>query len=477
MRTLFRFVGRSKLVMVGLVVAFAAAVPAVARAATIVANNSDYVTFENGDGKWTIYKRCTATSLDTGDPYSAPHTSGVGPAYVAKYEAKRSDGGYELAVNGVDAGGNGEVNRAIRGGLGIFHWFHHRGETPLTVNDTWNMSNRRCASDQAGFGVVSWTTPSVFIDGSGIGHYDQDVFFSDGYSGGNKVLWVRYRWQFRGDPGGFINRLSSDAKLWVMVVQDCTDGACGSGPTTYMKAPKIANNINGKFSTNPPTHFSNFTTSAAGNKFITRHANDGYYTDCPASCVADTWGGSARACDAETTAAYRTNTGHCGFDGRARTRLDYGANAPGGTVQRGCNSSTQVCFNVVAMAYPLSGLDIVPGSTPTTFENGMTSGFDAWAGAADGRPNPGGPGAGGCGFFTGTYLTHPAQNDARSWEYFKDTNTQGTPITGYTILDKAWEECSTLNDAPELFRRFGGWDEAYGVYMDYSLDSGWSTAG
>ena len=68
MRTLLRLVGRSKLVMVGLAVAFAAAVPAVARAATIVANTSDYVTFENGDGKWTIYNSCTATSLDTGDP-------------------------------------------------------------------------------------------------------------------------------------------------------------------------------------------------------------------------------------------------------------------------------------------------------------------------------------------------------------------------------------------------------------------------
>ncbi len=373
-------------------------------------------------------------------------------------------------MNGENAGGNGEVNRGNRGGLGIFHWFHHRPNgNPLGWDNTWNISNRRCAFDSGGFGVSSWTTPSAFIDANGVGVYDQDVFFTDAWNNPNKVLWVRYRWRFYGDPGAFGNRLSSDAKLWAMVVQDCTNGSCGSNPNiAYMKAPKLANNVNGTLSSTAPSHFSHFTPTP-GNKFITDRPS--FYSDCGTNCVTDTWD-SSRACDTDTSFIGQTRTGHCGYNSRARTRLDYG----GSTTQRGCNSSTQVCFNIVAMAYPLDGLDVIPKAhTPTTFENGLSSGFDLWAWNAGNRPaTPAVPpnGVRTCGFFTGNTLNNPQQNDARSWELFDD-NT----ITAYTVLDKAWEECTTGPDASDLFRQFGGWDEAYGVYLDYSLDAGWSTSG
>jgi hypothetical protein len=212
--------------------------PASAQAATIATDTSDYVTFENADGHWTIYKRCVNTN----------GTDGVGPAYIARYQRTQDI----TAVEGVGHGRNGEFTDPTEGGLGLFGFFLARGSPPWTPDTSWNISLRRCAFDSDGFGVSSWTNPTYGVNTIG-GWYDQDVWLGDHWA--SQMVRVKYRWSFG----------VSGVNLYASVTENCANGACGPSPlgTAYIKAPQFLANVTGSPAGDAypkPNHISTFGT-------------------------------------------------------------------------------------------------------------------------------------------------------------------------------------------------------------------------
>ena len=95
----------------------------------------------NRHGEWSVEKRCR-----TGDGTI------VGPGYVSRLVA--ADG--TVLVD--DVREPGPLNDPLFGGLGAFGWHHARGlpgRTTLRPRNAWEISGRRCALANGGFGVVA----------------------------------------------------------------------------------------------------------------------------------------------------------------------------------------------------------------------------------------------------------------------------------------------------------------------------------
>jgi hypothetical protein len=426
--------------LVALAVAVVALVWPGAAFAVTATDNGNNVTFTNSDGSWTIYKTCVGT--DT--------SNGVGPGYISVF----SDTAGYTPVNGVGNGGTGEFNNPQRAGLGIFGIFESRGYGPYPTDwsDTWQVSNRRCASDSGNFGVVSESTPSFGVDGSGTGYYDQDVQYTDGQTFSNTTFWVRYRWRF--DDSG--------VRLYTMVVETCPYGSCGNtGSLLFAKGPKFANNLNGQLSSTRPTHVSTFDSAG---KWL---GNCSTVSD-PANCAS-----AGYECSYTPQYDATDRTGKCFADNRMRTRFDYGSGSTAG----GCNTSTQLCFDVVARAYPLSGLDVEPGQSASNWENtSSTVGLDAWARTtAQDTANRATGGSDPCAI-EGSNVYNVGDGLARAWEYVERKAANDPHMDAYGVLDKAWDDCTTGYDADALFRTFGPSNEAWGAFFSYSVNAGWSTS-
>jgi hypothetical protein len=134
------------------------------------AENSDGFVFRNGDGAWTIYKRCF-DQVVRGRRWSA------GPGYVVRMTDTRG----RRLVNDYrprrDLWSPGYLN-SMNGGLGTFGWHHVRGragrapagDDPTTARverrvdrrlPGYSLEGRMCASSNGGTGVyaVSWSGP------------------------------------------------------------------------------------------------------------------------------------------------------------------------------------------------------------------------------------------------------------------------------------------------------------------------------
>jgi len=438
--------------VIGLVASAVFAVSGSAYADTVtLIDNGTSVTFHNQDGDWTIWKQCVVVNgVDM-----------IGPGYIGRFV---TTAGY-TAVDGYGAGGGRQFTAATEAGLGIFGYTESRGAvTTGDWSNVWDMSNRACAAENGGFGVKSATTPGYGIDSSGHGYYDQDVLLGDGWTT-DKQVWVRYHWRFD----------NSNVRLYTMVVQDCANGSCGSDSrTVYIKAPMFVNNVsNGQFSSTRPNHISTFTSDGkyiASTEDNSKYPNDpkvwvkcSDLTDVTATNCVDagydcTWKPPAGINPGQTTA-------HCFYDSRARTRLDYG----NGTIAAGCNTSSQLCFNVIARSYPVTGLDVAPGGSAFNWE-GSGIGLDRWAVNAASDPAAG---SAGCGI-EGSNVTDPSAQLARNWEYPLTTTSGARSFASVSIFDKAWDNCSVGPNASSLFRGLEGWDQAYGAFFSYSINDGWT---
>lgn len=435
--------------MAGLVVATGA--PARADSVTVSTASDGSVTFQNADGAWTIWPQCV------------PDGSGgdlIGPGYIGKFV---TSAGY-TAVNGYGAGGGAQWTNPAEAGLGIFGYFESRGAPASDWSNVWQISDRACASENNGFGVKSATTPSYGIDAGGHGYYDQDVLLGDAFVS-TDVIKVRYHWRFD----------DSNVRLYTAVIQDCPSGSCGTDPrTVYVKSPMFVNNISGRFSSTAPTHISTFNSSGVYIASTTTEFNKSVIPNqsmtntcaqlsdsTPSNCVNGsyecTWKPGPNVTPGNTT-------GHCFYDTRARTRFDYG----NGSIAAGCNTSTQLCFDVVARAYPVSNGDAQPGAAAANWE-GSGLGLDQWAVNAQNDPAAG---SAACGI-EGSQVTNPADQLARDWEYPVNTGSTAN-FTNMEVLDKAWDNCTSGPDASSLFRRLEAAGQAYGAFFSYSINEGWT---
>lgn len=159
------------------------------------------------------------------------------------------------------------------------------------------------------------------------------------------------------------------------------------------------------------------------------------------------------------------DTGHCFYDQRARTRLDYG----NGSIAAGCNTTSQLCFDVVARAYPITSGDALPGSSAADWE-GSGLGLDQWAVNAQNDPAAGGEACG----IEGNQVTSPANQYARNWEYVVNTGSSSGNFINAEVLDKAWDNCTLGPQASSLFRRMEAAGQAHGAFFSYSINEGWT---
>jgi len=428
----------------------AAGTPARADSVTVSTASDGSVTFHNQDGDWTIWPHCIPASSG-GDL--------IGPGYIGKFV---TSAGY-TAVNGYGAGGGGQWTNPNEAGLGIFGFFESRGAPMSDWSNVWQISNRACAADSNGFGVKSATTPSFGIDANGHGYYDQDVLLGDAFVSAD-VITVRYHWRFD----------DSNVRLYSAVVQDCPSGSCGTDSrTVYVKSPMFVNNINGQFSSTAPTHISTFTSSGVYIASTTVKTNgttgqpttntcaqlsDATPTNCVNATYECTWKPGPNVTPGNTT-------GKCMYAQRARTRFDYG-NA---SIAAGCNTTSQLCFDVVARAYPVTGGDALPGSSTSDWE-GSGQGLDQWAVNAQNDPAAGSTACS----IEGTQVTNPVDQLARDWEYPVNTGSSTGNFINMEVLDKSWDNCTSGPDASSLFRRTEAAGQAYGAFFSYSINEGWT---
>lgn len=248
------------------------------------------VVFTNGDGEWTIFKRCLGTDV-------------AGAGYIARFVSRL---GYVVS-NDYQEGGAGELNNPEHGGIGTFGLELARGEGPRDWNNTWHLSMRRCGP----WGITRWSVPAVGFLSDGSAYYHQDVWLSDGWA---ELFRIRYRWRFRRtgvDLHGLVRSLCNQGR------QQC---ASPLGPA-YVKEPKLVVVLNGQASEERFRHMSTFTDTG---RFLAR---------------------SESAHDDECSYAgfnARKETGHCFHEARERVRWDYRDDGQGG-----CNVTTRLCFNAV----------------------------------------------------------------------------------------------------------------------------------
>ncbi len=392
---------------------------------TIAEDNSDYVTFRNEDGLWTIYKRCIPAL-------------NVGPGYIAKYVTFEHQPN-QPAVNGLGQGGGNQFTSPTEGGLGIFGFLLRRG----TIYK--NVSVRGCASAFEGYGVKSAIVIGYGENGTtGTAYYNQDVVLGDAWT--PDMVTVKYRWVFE----------QRGVKLLASVVENCENGACGSGAPSaaYIKAPQFVANINGPISTtSSPNHASTFDRvrwlgQCVDLSWPARNNCEHADFDC-------NW-------EPPPNSSPHGHTGKCYQNERTRVRIDFEHDNPRG----GCTPPAGRCFNIVARARQvLSGQE--PGGAASFWENTDQRGLDYWARLADERPAA--DAVDGCTLET-DWVTNLAHGYSRNWEYGGNTNAAGQ-LSAVSIGFKAWDSCTRLEDAGAFFRRMH--TGAYAVFMSFSLNAGW----
>ena len=405
---------------------------------TIVYDDGLRTTFENRDGRWTIYKRCLGPAARTrlGLRWRR-HT--VGPGYVAR--VVRFDG-----VRVVDdEHGAGGLNAPGNGGLGGFGFHLARGHAPfeLGLRNAWNVDGRTCAPDNRGFGVLTASVvqpPSV--DAAG-GHMAVDVWLRDawGRTGhgpdvtrdgvGDALARVRYRYEVG----------PSDVRALITVTTYCDTG-CARGPgPAYLKEPKLVAAVNDS----PYPDISVRTDSGA------------LATDARPTTEGCFW----RYAAPDPTRVTQTN--QCYADDRARSRFDYDPHA--------ADAECATCLNVVMRAYAPAERATSPWENAAS-EPCTGAGLDSMACAAGERESANDRDRGclrGClsiawhcggGVFT---------DASRTWELVGGAKRGG--YVGASVLHNGWAGGNGAYDCEPLSRRMVS--ETYSVFASYSVGPGW----
>ncbi len=391
----------------------------------------DKVTFTNDDGAWTIYKRCIGPSLRT-------DRKTVGPGYIAKLTV-----GSKVIVNDEDylckdgsappcTGAKAGPNWGW-GGLGSFGWHHARGAggdtAKLDANNAWDVSSRFCAAD-TGVGVTSASVINgPFIDSSGVGQFDMDVWFGDMWT--SQLLRVRYRYRI----------YNSVVKMWALATEHCPDGNCGNAPRAYIKEPKfVAESVLGGGA------YTNITTFNKDSGVV--------YTY-----------------NAGATNPSKIGNGQSDNIDRTRVRFDYGSSVS-------CNNTDHPCLNVVMRSITSpSADDISPSGSSSLWQT--STGLDGWAVASKDRATFNAtdtitPSGGLCsGGGAGSNTAHPA---VRRWEYggWKPTGKATETYTRVGVAFHGWEGGSSAYECSALSKAFGPEGERWAVHGEFSIAGGWS---
>jgi hypothetical protein len=177
---------------------------------------------ENAEGRWTVEKRCRRGAGLT-----------VGPGYVSRLVTRAGD----VLVD--DAREPGALNDPLYGGLGAFGWHHARGRpgrTRLGHANAWEVSGRRCARANGGFGVSAARVVRTPDARDPAPELVVDVFFSDAFTFPRPLMRVRYEYALR--PA------SVDATVTVTTL--CNGGRCGRTPAVaFVKEPKLVAHVTG----------------------------------------------------------------------------------------------------------------------------------------------------------------------------------------------------------------------------------------
>jgi hypothetical protein len=269
----------------------------------IVDNNARAVTFQNADGKWTIFKACLGPRAHGGN-------ATVGPGYIARVERDNHNGTFTTIVD--DERPYRSINSPAAGGLGTFgsHVASKNGignaVQALTNERAWFVDGRRCAGDDwiesrslfagsTGIGVAG----ARIVEGpavvAGAGRLAIDVDFKDNQSPGALVT-VRYRYRIQ----------PSNIRLWTTV----TPTGAFTNRLEFIKEPKFGFAISG----GGYRRISILTRggSLAKNALPSNHRQT--VGGNPSLCY---WVGPAASNDRVT------RTGQCDADTRYRLRFDF----------------------------------------------------------------------------------------------------------------------------------------------------------
>jgi hypothetical protein len=420
------------------------------------------VIFRNLQGWWTIYTKCQGPGVLGG-------TKTVGPGYFAVVK-RRYDG--EVIVNdvrGLEYGTDANATNGYgKGGLGSFGFHEARGpDTQANLlnpggagptdpsGNAWSVDGRVCAADANGFGVSGASASSATTNAAHTrGYFSVNVDIGDHWAA--RLIRIRYVYVFQ----------PKLVQAWMKITSCFDASACNSlGPGfPFVKEPKIAATLRNPHDSKP---------------FYNRQAIFTRAKKLIGECVHthDDWDPTIGLNDAP---AFHSQ---CSNDLRARARFDYGTDSSG--TNGGCD--TKPCFNIMMLAYPVSGSAALPPARVAKVWERGGYGLDRWAELAQSsRHHP---------FNTQdqSSIDHvawadnchtdtskgapPAWEALRRWEsegsrYDPATGTTSAEYDEATVFFHGWEGGRGYTDCEPLSRKM--WRQSFGVYAQYSIAKGWN---
>ena len=306
--------------------------PSIATAATpgvrIVGDDARSVSFQNADGKWTMFKDCFG-------PRAHGSNATVGPGYVARVERDNRNGTFTTILD--DERLYRSINSPAAGGLGTFgsHVASKNGIgsalQALTFDRAWWVDGRRCADDDwiearnlaagaTGIGVSGARVVQAPTVTRGVGRLAVDVDFRDNQSA-TPLFTVRYRYRI----------LRSSVSLWTTL----TTTQAFASRLEFIKEPKYGFSISGG-----GYRRISVLTRRGG---LARNAIPSNHTKTvggdPRLCY---WAGGAGSNDRVT------RTGQCDAD--ARYRVSFGFDGSKKARDRSTAAARSLALNVVGMS-------------------------------------------------------------------------------------------------------------------------------
>jgi hypothetical protein len=458
-----------------------------------------YVTWQNQQAWWTIYKECIGPSRRVGSGDAKWRT--VGPGYIARIRLRASnlvvvddERGPEYGLGGdYDRIGHGPpfteeewathnaVNSYVKGGLGTFGWHHARaskqrenGSFASHGPSVYSIDGRICAPDfrrdiggvTRSIGVIGASvgrpTVTTVQQGSSripVGSLRVDVFFTDGFV--NRIVRVRYLYRI----------YPRVVRAWHLTTF-CYEGCHLTGGVhryAFAKEPKFTATVRRSGRTLDTVPFTRMINFNRKGEQIRRGGTTGPW------CVEQRDGGTATSI---------TATNHCGNFSRVRARFDFTTDSPNVKPSADGRCTTgRKCLNIVMLSYPVRKaattnpqVSLGPLASPgRAARNWEYYGLDRFALVSSKRPkfnpvdnttnNP-----------VCIVRTSPWQG-IRRWELApgnKANNDRANPYHAATFYFHGWEGGVGFNDCEPHSALLPRGRETYAVYAQYAINSGWT---
>jgi hypothetical protein len=411
-------------------------------------SNPNYFVFQNGDGHFTIYRKCLGQAWwNTNYPalsypanrYFLDTNLTVGPAYVARVDRREDNNGQFVQI--LD---DVRPTDYRHGGLGTFGFHGARKVTPpapayFDERYSWAVDGRNCTP--VGVDPTNSTdTPPTLVNG--VITYDADVYLKDNQNATDKdpisdLITVHYHYEVQ----------SSQIELWTTV----TEYVDGSGGSSY----------------NDMTPGLVYPAFVKEPKFQMKVANTPYkrmimYDNAGNPSTNAFSGGPGNPC---AFLGVDPSTGQCDADTRYRAAYDYGTST---TSSSNCPTPIDTCLNIIAQS-------VDPGAGSKTL----------WENAISGTPcaTPCGGGGVTSGFGLDRWESYVWNHTCTTWQcpiaqQFAPTDTAGDPNTHPpSSIMWACHLDATPPSTPEQYNRrweMGAPDKnAYGYLRAAILLKGW----